>query len=489
MKKIKNFFLYNDDLIVPKAQRNNFVFSYFCLGKIFCVALLFFSSFSVLIAKDTGSAEKTETTVEIEEQESEKEKELNKIKYGLDDEISSMLDEFIKDETYLYLDEIYDLFLRSKTTGLREKIITYFTKAKDPRLTDYALEILEDPFDTKKSTVSLLFTYVSELKITEAAVFAKNLLENDNMEYFDSALSALAEIGSVEDAEFLAEYIDRDDLSVGQRQSVMKALGRLKAVETWDSLVEIIQNEDENSFVRMYAAEAIGAMEKAESVPVLIDLFESNDPNFRTSVVKALSNYSNDEEAIGVIIESIRDSHYKVRLESISAIKKMELKEAEDYVVYRAKNDPESSVKYACYDTIVALDSKEGLDYLVSILKDKKQGDTAKSKAAEALLKHGGSSYVNAVIDLAKETLSDTKKKQLRYALGKLFAKQENSAYADICLEYLKSDDVSTVGTGLDIYAKNHFPSVTPEVQKIANTESKTQNANKTKARKILDRE
>ena len=439
MKKIKNFFLYNDDLIVPKAQRNNFVFSYFCLGKIFCVALLFFSSFSVLIAKDTGSAEKTETTVEIEEQESEKEKELNKIKYGLDDEISSMLDEFIKDETYLYLDEIYDLFLRSKTTGLREKIITYFTKAKDPRLTDYALEILEDPFDTKKSTVSLLFTYVSELKITEAAVFAKNLLENDNMEYFDSALSALAEIGSVEDAEFLAEYIDRDDLSVGQRQSVMKALGRLKAVETWDSLVEIIQNEDENSFVRMYAAEAIGAMEKAESVPVLIDLFESNDPNFRTSVVKALSNYSNDEEAIGIIIESIRDSHYKVRLESISAIKKMELKEAEDYVVYRAKNDPESSVK--------------------------------------------------AVIDLAKETLSDTKKKQLRYTLGKLFAKQENSAYADICLEYLKSDDVSTVGTGLDIYAKNHFPSVTPEVQKIANTESKTQNANKTKARKILDRE
>lgn len=491
MKHTNNLFFYKDVSNISDSNENKFKFFNNAQIKFIFLAILIFLPSLFLSANEVESPVEKNNPVEkeVEEQESEKEKDLNKIKFGLDDEISAMLDEFIKEETYLYLDEIYELFQRTRTSGLREKIITYFTKAKDPRLTDYALEILEDPFDTKNSTVSLLFKYVSELKITEAAIFAKTLLENDNMEYFDSALSTLAEIGSAEDAQFLAEYIDRDDLTVGQRQSVMKALGRLKAVETWDALVEITQDEEENSFVRMYAAEAIGAMEKPESVSVLVDLFESNDPNFRTSVVKALSNYPNDQEAIAVIIESIRDSHYKVRLEAISAIKKMELKDAEDYVVYRAKHDPESSVKYACYETIVTLDSKAGLEYLVSVLKDKKQGDTAKSKAAEALLNHGGSSSVNAVIDLAKETLADTKKKQLRYALGKLFAKKENSAYAEICLEYLKSDDASTVGTGLDIYAKNHFPSVTPEVQKIANLESKTQNANKTKARKILDRE
>ncbi|MBO5137372.1 MAG: HEAT repeat domain-containing protein [Spirochaetaceae bacterium] len=432
----------------------------------------------------SADTELEESTAEVEE--SEKDKELNVLRYGLDDEIVKMLDGFMKEEKYPYLEQVFNLFQRTRTTSLREKIIMYFTEAKDPSLVDYTLMILEDPFDEKTSTVSLLFKYASAIKLTEAAPFAKSLLENDNTEYFDSALSSLAEIGSPDDAVFLATYLERDDLSTAQRQSVMKALGKLKAVETWDQLVSITQDEDENTFVRMYAAEAIGAMEKPESVSILVDLFESTDPNFRTSVVKALGHYPNDESAVSTIIEAIRDSHYKVRLEAISSIKQMNLLQAAPYVLYRAKNDPESTVKYACYDLLAELDYKDGIEYLKSLLKEKNIGDTAKAKVAEALLKQGSQSSVDAVIELAKETLADDKKKQLRYALGKLFASNENPAYDEICLAYLQSDDVSTVGTGLDIYAKNRFPSVTLEVEKLADSEKNS--VNKTKARKILDR-
>ncbi|MBR5866731.1 MAG: HEAT repeat domain-containing protein [Spirochaetaceae bacterium] len=438
----------------------------------------------VIKAADSSDSKDSETK---EERESEKEKEINILKFGLDDEISAMLDDFMKEKTYLYLDEVFDLFERSKNVALREKIIIYFTQAKDLRLSEYALEILEDPFDTKKSTVSLLFKYASELEIKEAGVFARTLLENDNTDYFDSALSAMAVLGTPDDAVFLAEYLEREDLSIGQQQSVMKALGNIKAVETWDALVEIAQNEEKNAFVRMYAAESIGAMEKPESVTVLIDLYEGTDPNFRASVIKGLANYPEDKEAVQVIIESIRDSHYKVRLEAVSAIKEMKLTEAVPYVLYRAKNDPESSVKYECYKVLGELKSKEGEEYLVSILKDKKQGDTNKIKASEVLLKNGNASSVKEVVELARTTLADDKNKPLRYALGKAFANTENSDLAEICLEYLNSKDASTVGTGLDIFAKNKFASVKSEVQKIADDEKP--GPNRTKARKILDRE
>ena len=65
----------------------------------------------VIKSADSSDSKDTETK---EERESEKEKEINILKFGLDDEISAMLDDFMKEKTYLYLDEVFDLFERSK---------------------------------------------------------------------------------------------------------------------------------------------------------------------------------------------------------------------------------------------------------------------------------------------------------------------------------------------------------------------------------------
>lgn len=422
-----------------------------------------------------------------ETQESEREKEVNTLNYGLDTEIITMLEEFMANKTFYYLDELEGILERTRSVALREKIIAYFTAAEDGRIEDYALEIIEDPFDTRNSTVDLLFKYVSKLKIEDAGPFARKLLEDEYMEYFDGALEAIAEVGTAEDAQFLAEFINREDLSVAQQQSVMKALGRLKAVETWDALVEIAQNEDKNTFVRMYASEAIGAMEKSESVEVLASLFESSDPNLRASVIKGVSNFPSDDTARALIIEGIKDSHYKVRLESIAAVKTHGIKDAAAHIVFRAKNDPETAVKYACYEALGILGDQEGISYLQDLIKEKYVGDSIKVKASEALLAYGSSSATESVIALARESLADKKKLHLRYALGKLFASTENSDFADICREYLASTDVATVGTGLDIYERNHFSSVRQAVEDIANAEKNS--SNKTKAKKILDRD
>ncbi|WP_443977481.1 HEAT repeat domain-containing protein [Treponema succinifaciens] len=426
------------------------------------------------------------------------------LKYGLEDQITELIDELTKNQDNRFVDGIYDLFQETKSVAVKEKILDYFTKLKDSCLASYAVEIINDPYDEKNSIVEKCFKYVSEADIKDANPGLVDLVDKEEDAYFTGALSALGETGGKEEALFLADYLDRDDLNVSQRQALMRVLGRIKAVETWQKISEIAKDENENTFVRMYAAEAIGAMEKPESEDILVELFESNDPNLRTYVIKGIS-YFNDKKSSDLIIQALRDSQYKVRLEAVSAVGKNRIDKAVPFLIFRCKDkDEQKQVKEKCYSVIADLNTSDGNDYLISVLKDKKIGDATKAKVSAALLEynHAGT---NEVIELARSALKSDVQKNLRYALGKEFAKYDRSEFADICAEYIASDDVATQGTGLDIWAKGRYSSVKAAVEEIAKdaeeenlTEEKEKpkgyqfgvkkkNANAKKAKRILE--
>lgn len=426
------------------------------------------------------------------------------LKYGLEGQITELIDELTKNQDNRFVDGIYDLFQETKSVAVKEKILDYFTKLKDSCLASYAVEIINDPYDEKNSIVEKCFKYVSEADIKDANPGLVDLVDKEEDAYFTGALSALGETGGKEEALFLADYLDRDDLNVSQRQALMRVLGRIKAVETWQKISEIAKDENENTFVRMYAAEAIGAMEKPESEDILVELFESNDPNLRTYVIKGIS-YFNDKKSSDLIIQALRDSQYKVRLEAVSAVGKNRIDKAVPFLIFRCKDkDEQKQVKEKCYSVIADLNTSDGNDYLISVLKDKKIGDATKAKVSAALLEynHAGT---NEVIELARSALKSDIQKNLRYALGKEFAKYDRSEFADICAEYIASDDVATQGTGLDIWAKGRYSSVKAAVEEIAKdaeeenlTEEKEKpkgyqfgvkkkNANAKKAKRILE--
>ena len=426
------------------------------------------------------------------------------LKYGLEGQITELIDELTKNQDNRFVDGIYDLFQETKSVAVKEKILDYFTKLKDSCLASYAVEIINDPYDEKNSIVEKCFKYVSEADIKDANPGLVDLVDKEEDAYFTGALSALGETGGKEEALFLADYLDRDDLNVSQRQALMRVLGRIKAVETWQKISEIAKDENENTFVRMYAAEAIGAMEKPESEDILVELFESNDPNLRTYVIKGIS-YFNDKKSSDLIIQALRDSQYKVRLEAVSAVGKNRIDKAVPFLIFRCKDkDEQKQVKEKCYSVIADLNTSDGNDYLISVLKDKRIGDATKAKVSAALLEynHAGT---KEVIELARSALKSDIQKNLRYALGKEFAKYDRSEFADICAEYIASDDVATQGTGLDIWAKGRYSSVKAAVEEIAKdaeeenlTEEKEKpkgyqfgvkkkNANAKKAKRILE--
>ncbi len=442
--------------------------------------------------------EKAAKAAEKDESEKDFENKSNTIKYGIPSEISSLIDELIKNDDPRFTEEIYDVFQVTKNTSIKQKVLNYFKQLEDPCLEDYAVEVLNDPYEEKGDLVKACFQYVSAVKTKEAVPAVLSLIESENDSYFNDAIATIGEIGGPSEAMFLVEYLEREDLSDAQRQTLMRTCGKMHAIQTWDKMVEIAEDEDENLYVRMYAAEALGLMEKKESVPILVELFSENDPNLRQYVIKGLSHFPDVIEAQETIMQGIRDEHWRVRQEAIRIAKENKMADSIPYLIYRAKNDSEKVIKDEAYNSIAALNSNEGNDFLITQLTEKKVGDATKKKIVEVLLKEGKAGE-KEILELAEECLKDDKRKDLRYAIGKELAKYENPDFEDICLKYLQSKDSTTQSLGLDMYKMNKFNSaeatmravyadkkansgVKNRIKKMLNIEDEDNNENKSSA-------
>lgn len=430
-------------------------------------------------------SEKVKLAREKDDSDSTEDEYAQTIKYGLPSEISDLIDKLIENDDPRFTDEIYDLFQTTKNKSVQEKILKYFSKLEDPCLEDFAVEVINDPYDEKNDIVSACFQYISAVKTKEAVPAVLALIESENENYFNAAIAAIGEIGGPEEAVFLVEFLDRDDLSDAQRQILMRTCGKMHAVETWDYLVDILNDEDENSYVRMYAAEALGLMEKKESVPVLVEAFSATDPNLRQYVIKGLINFPDVVEAKQVIIQGIKDEHWRVRQESIKAVKEMKLKDAVPYLIYRAKNDSEKVIKEDAFKTLAALDNKDANDFLIEQLKDKKVADGTKKTVVAALIANDFAGE-KEILELALECAEDDKRKDLRYAIGKELAKKPKASYEQVCLKFLSSKDTTTISLGLDIYKNKHFSSA-EDMMRSLYSDKKTNASIKSRIKKMLE--
>ena len=428
--------------------------------------------------------EKAEKAAEKDESEKDFENKSNTIKYGVPSEISSLIDDLIKNDDPRFTEEIYDVFQVSKNTVIKQKVLNYFKQLEDPCLEDFAVETLNDPYEEKNDLVKACFQYVSAVKTKEAIPAVISLIESENDSYFNDAIATIGEIGGPSEAMFLVEYLERDDLSDAQRQNLMRTCGKMHAVQTWEKVVEVAEDEDENLYVRMYAAEALGLMEKKESVPILIELFTETDPNLRQYVIKGLSHFPDVVEAQQTIMQGIRDEHWRVRQEAIKTTKENLMKDSVPYLIYRAKNDSEKVIKEEAYTSLAAVNTDEANDFLVTQLGEKKVGDATKKKIVEVLLKEGNAGQ-KEILSLADECVKDDKRKDLRYAIGKELAKYQNSAYEDICLKYLASKDSTTQSLGLDIYKMNKFNSAEATMRAIY-ADKKANSGVKNRIKKML---
>ena len=152
------------------------------------------------------------------------EKRRETIRFGTESEITSLVQELIANDDPRYSEELYDLFGNSRSPAAREKILEYFAKFEDPCLEDYAVTILNDPYDEKNSTVEQAFRYVAAVKTTDAIPAVVSLLESENESYFLPALTTLGEIGGEAEAEYLVDFLERSDFRSARGRRLVPSL-------------------------------------------------------------------------------------------------------------------------------------------------------------------------------------------------------------------------------------------------------------------------
>ena len=89
-------------------------------------------------------------------------------KYGLEGQIVDALNTMIQEDDPRFADAVYDLFLETKVPAVKQKVLEYFTKLEDPCLEDYAVEVINDPYDVKNAVVSTCFAYCAAVKSAAA---------------------------------------------------------------------------------------------------------------------------------------------------------------------------------------------------------------------------------------------------------------------------------------------------------------------------------
>lgn len=427
--------------------------------------------------------EKAKAAADKDENDEVPEENKKTIKYGLPSEITKLIDDLMTNDDPRFTEEIYDLFEVSENVQIQQKILEYFGKLEDPCLENFAVTVLNDPYDTKTDVVKACFEYIQKVHTDAAIPAVFTILESDNETYFNDTLSTIGEIGDAQSALSVAEYLERDDLSDAQRQTLMRTLGKLHAVETFDKIVAILENEDENAFVRMYAAEALGLMGKMEAVPVLINTYKDANPNLRQYAIKGLGEFPQDGKAQACILQGIRDEHWKVRQEAINVSKKILDYHAIPYLMYRAENDSERIIKEAAISALPLYNEPNADKFLKDML-EKKVSDNIKVKVVIALLdaEHGE----EEILALAEKCLSDVRMKNLAKGIGNELAKRSKHSYEAICLKYLESKDGDLQNIGLDMYKNYKFSGPVEEKIRSLALDRKGNGSVRNRAKKML---
>src|SRR5690554_3097851 len=122
------------------------------------------------------------------------------LKYGLENEIVELINNLEQRDDHSLNGEIEDLFSSTRSSAVRESILSFYGSQQNSAFAEYCIEVLEDPYIHRNSTVSAVFQYVQKVPIREAAPLVRSLLSNESEEFRDQAIRTLGKIGTEEDS-------------------------------------------------------------------------------------------------------------------------------------------------------------------------------------------------------------------------------------------------------------------------------------------------
>ncbi len=395
--------------------------------------------------------------------------------YGIESEILDVIKKTDKHDFEILHNDFIELFEQTKSPVVKENLVHLYQENEHNGLQNQSIAILTDYTEHQRMLVKAALAYIGNMPpadTAELSTLLQKIIKQENNDYIIEAINTLGNIGGTEDANFLIEYFEtattadeRQELLI--QQSIASALEKIHSENSWDFLFELASDENENAYVRASAASGLAQIGKPEAFDILAQFFEDAEPLLRAAAMKGIIGF-NTAESKKLLLQGFKDPYDKVRLEALKTVQETKDPEAIPYVLYRAKKDPVPAVRYAAIETLAVLNVSEGNEWLSDTFCNEKKGATLRSRILKSVMKQNPSILSAKLDKVILPLVSDKKKKQIRYAFGKIIAKIETPDTASLCIAYLESDDVMTKTIGLGMYKTNRYPSAVSLIEKIA---------------------
>lgn len=387
------------------------------------------------------------------------------LRYGMDSEVISLIDQLTLEKDTELLEEITEEYRKSSNIKLKQLILSYFVNVERDALGDQVLLALADQA-ADESFVLALLNYVRSFKLTAASVHLDYYVEDNRPIVAAAAIKTVGELELAEKLPLLHDIFNEGDTDDAVQSEILLAFGKLKDKEILPLLIDILENTEEDRSNRWYACAALGEIGGDEAFNAVKQAFNDTDTILRTYALGAVSKFDNPEVEQIIIEEGLRDSFWRVRLSAIEEIEKKKFVSAIDALTYRAENDPEQKIRERAIQALGVIGGTSSNEFLSSVMLDEKKNPTIRLEAAKALIKSSDSSTEENLKELVKNEW-DKKGSRLIEFVAKELSVTSSPGLESVFKQLLSHEDISIRIYAIRGIGLNNIVSMKPQLEQL----------------------
>ena len=436
------------------------------------VTVCFFISILLIFAPNKAEGQTSPAARDPEEQR------LNIVRFGTDTEIATLIralraerpsdSEEARRETPLDR-ELRAVADRTSNRAILTEIFGYFSEREMNGLEERALRAIQDRDYEAGETVNAAINYLGSIKARGILEVMKEIMDGEENRFLASAILALGQAAEqnnpAETAEYLVHYYTTRFPAGDNSRLIITALGDTRSREATAFLISIAENEDERVPLRMSALEGLAKIADPAGLPAIISAASSRDPNVRSTAVGALSPFSGDN-ADTAIIEGFRDSYYRTRIAAAKAAGERKLVTAIPFLRFRSENDEVPTVRDESVRALGLIGTREAETILNELFSERRNSDRVRILAAEMLLTHSATDYVNEIIVELDEAKSKNQN-ALYNGFLRILGNATSPRLEDLSRRFFASGGVIEKSYALDMSLNNNFRSLENEIRSL----------------------
>jgi HEAT repeat protein len=250
---------------------------------------------------------------------------------------------------------LIDIIANDSDMEIRKTAITVIGDLKAEGASGALIKALND--ESEDVRIAACFA-TGRLKTAEAKPALIELIKKQDLtkdsNLTDAAITALSDLGAPEIVPFAVEAVKDSKNSKMAREKLLLFIGNNGSAEQKDFLLEIYKDEDQEILMRSYAVKSIAKLKITAAAPdIKTVISEINSYQFARRKkyydlyihsVAALAEMG-DEDAIPLLMDSLRSDNANVRLKALRLLKDFDDERTIDIIKYKMDHDPSNSVR------------------------------------------------------------------------------------------------------------------------------------------------